>query len=796
MHKIFKFCLKSDKLIINKKKNSFQLMRYLLTIFVLFCASLVFAQNSFINGRIINKNNNRPIEYSVIELFNEQDSLLNGTVTDSTGVFILKTDFAGKCTLKIGSFGYKLKTLNFTIFKDKTYDIGDIYPETESYQLDEVIIQNNNYQTQHKFNKSIFNITNKQKLFSADSYDVLSKLPGLNVYYQNNTITFEDKKNIKLLINGVPQNDTKVILSIPPEFIKKVEIITNPSIKYNKDETDCIINIITDKNIGGLYIFANPELSYKHNYNNSYADIIYSKNKISFGLSYFLYYRSNPFNTSDVLVRNNSNDSIYVENAETVNNSEKEHNFNYSFDWFVNKKNTLNITGEYSFYNRFLRKSHAYNINTGNNISSTMYSNYIHNIPQNNISAYYEHKNAAETNKLVADVNFYFTKNKLQTDYFESVDPELITRVVKNDFDRESINIAIEYEYELNKKVNINTGANYYHQNTYYISLDDEDNAIEKADRSNAFTSIVFNFEKITINIGAKYEKYVKSFKNEIYLNKSYLYPDAGIYWKMNKFNSISLNYEKNISFPRIYSLHPSDFQINEILISAGNPFLHPYVSHNSDIYYKASYKSLLLSTKLYFNKSVNKIENFYEFTNENYLIGQSQNISTYKNTGIFIQLSLREIFNILTLNSSFRYSYNEYLVDENNEYGLKDIKETGRDISSNLYLTITPKISFYSNVSIHSPSYSLQSKTINPTVSNYSAINFSILKRKGLLKVFMIYPIYYKENSTTYYLPGFTYETTFDLKFKVFGISFRYNFDFGNKTVQTKRETKMEDNS
>jgi outer membrane receptor protein involved in Fe transport len=217
-----------------------------------------------IEGVVLEKTNQQPLEFSAISLHQAQDNVpVTGTVSDAKGHFVLKDIRAGSYYLLVQFLGYEpLKVPDLVIGQQKVHNLGQLALVANPAQLQEVVVKGQKAAASHQIDKQVYGAAQFQSAQGGTATDVLKNLPAVSVNSEGE-ITMRGSGSFSVLLDGKPtQSDPSMILSqLPANSIENVEIITTPSSKYDPDGKAGIINITTKKGAtDGYYILANAQL--------------------------------------------------------------------------------------------------------------------------------------------------------------------------------------------------------------------------------------------------------------------------------------------------------------------------------------------------------------------------------------------------------------------------------------------------------------------------------------------------------------------------------------------------------
>ncbi|MCB0502584.1 MAG: carboxypeptidase-like regulatory domain-containing protein [Bacteroidetes bacterium] len=222
------------------------------TIILYFILFPCFGQDQYsISGTVVDESESF-IPYAAIALHSTNDSvLLSGTTSDLDGFFELKVN-PGTYFLKISFLSYEDEFINVEI-KDQSLALGRIILEVSSTSLEEVWVQGEKSQMELRLDKKVFNIGKDLSTAGSNAADILDKVPSVNVDLEGN-ITLRGSGNVRILVNGKPSGlvnsgDPQSLRQLQGNLIQSVEVITNPSAKYDAEGEVGIINIVLKEQV-------------------------------------------------------------------------------------------------------------------------------------------------------------------------------------------------------------------------------------------------------------------------------------------------------------------------------------------------------------------------------------------------------------------------------------------------------------------------------------------------------------------------------------------------------------------
>ena len=211
------------------------------------------AGGSKISGYVIDSAFTKAVEFASIALFSKSaNKIIDGTVADEKGMFMMSKISAGEYRLTVSFVGFTNKSLDIIVENGQDLDLGVINLSSSVKTLDEVVVTGQKALVEEKVDRLVYNADRDLSSKGGDASDVLKKVPMLSVDLEGN-VSLQGATNIRVLINNKPSSImagtvADALKQIPADMIKTVEVITSPSAKYDAEGAGGIINIITKKN--------------------------------------------------------------------------------------------------------------------------------------------------------------------------------------------------------------------------------------------------------------------------------------------------------------------------------------------------------------------------------------------------------------------------------------------------------------------------------------------------------------------------------------------------------------------
>ena len=294
-----------------------------------------------ISGKVLDADLKQPLPYVNVIIKNIEGEILTGGITLEDGTFKIEKIKAGKTILNIQYIGYKTFTKEINITKGNyKVSIGSIFLEEDVAGLDAVTVIAEVSTIQQKVDRKVITI-GKDLAATGTASQLMVGIPSVSIDAQTGNISLRGNQNVRVMVDGKISNipTAQLLQQIPSSAIKSIELITNPSAKYNPEGMSGIINIVLHKNtMVGFNGSTSVNLSHEKEAKfNSSLDMNYRNGKYNLYGSY-----SNNI-AKQVNVGNVSRPSNNSEQFFHFLNTRKNHLFKVGLDFYLNDKNTISI---------------------------------------------------------------------------------------------------------------------------------------------------------------------------------------------------------------------------------------------------------------------------------------------------------------------------------------------------------------------------------------------------------------------------------------------------------------------
>ena len=578
----------------------------------------LFAQNSgTLNGNVVDKTLNQPMAYVNVSIF-DGDKLVTGGITKDNGSFTIKDIPLKKLKVEIAFIGYKKIIRELTFSADNSnIDLNTISLEEDAIQLKGVEIISERSTIEQKIDRKVINIGKDIIASGNTASDIMNNIPTVSVDAQTKEISLRGNSNVRVLIDGKPSNidAAQLLQQIPSSSIKQIELITNPSAKYNPEGMSGIINIILHKNSNegfngsinsGVTFGITPKTNQALNLN-------YKVGKVNFYANYGFNHGKNRNYGFVESERPNS------ENRQDFNsyNKNTSHLFKFGVDYYLDEKNTFSI-----YTNQNISLSSGAGVTSIDYISpSQRDSNQYNNTGnENNTQTYdfaYKHDFTKKGETLDFQTNFSKTDNPDKS-RFEYVQQNPTTNTVTlNDIQRDInyLQLNVDYVNPLTESVKLELGAESRLQNiknNFDENVSEASNSYSRVGNSNfdftrnihaVYTNIGKQWEKWSAQVGVRIEQYEINgdFKNVVTSSNSSenindssnitdkiftAYPSVFFNYKASDKNSFNFNYSRRVDRPSIGQISPIREWTTPLIESRGNPSLEPQFTNSFEVNY------------------------------------------------------------------------------------------------------------------------------------------------------------------------------------------------------------------
>ena len=584
-----------------------------------------------VNGSVMDSTSGQPLEYASISLVNmRSDEVVTGALSDKTGRFTIREIPLGKYTAVVEFIGYAAKEISpINIFPGEgggiEQNLGNIQLRISSVNLAQIEVLGESQFIQ-TIDKQIFTVGKNLAASGGSGEDVLNQVPTVAVDIDGN-ITLRGDANVTVLIDGkkVGFDRRSMVDNLQASMIEKVEVITNPSAKYDPDGVGGIINLILRR--GAFEGF---------NGNTSLSAGEYNKNNISGNLNYrtdtWNVFSSTSYRTGeryskglrqfDYLYFDPSDSIRYLHQVTKRIRNSNNISFRFGGDLYPNPTTTISYTSTFSKRNQDSREI----VETTRPVVSILD---VREKGQENDwdhSLSYENKFDSKDRKLNADISYGIGR--------ENETEKNLGNEVKDHHDHKSIIASFDYEDKLGESFDLEAGFKttlktldddlFFQDGTYdylygediyalYTTLGYEINdrlglkgglrfeQVETKAEVSGDTTIATGITHFIINQAVKEGEF-----NNPY---SQFYPSVFLNFKLTEKEQIQFGYSKRVNRPRTRSLNPFPREMLDTThIRTGNPYVKPEFSDVMEINFSSNSRKFNFNTGISYKHTTDAI--------------------------------------------------------------------------------------------------------------------------------------------------------------------------------------------
>ncbi|REH00889.1 outer membrane beta-barrel family protein [Flavobacterium aquicola] len=759
-----------------------------------------------VTGKIVDKKSNQPLEYATITLKNQKNpKAISGGITNNKGEYEADV-IPGVYDITIEFISFKNIEIKDKKITEPT-SLGTIALEDDASQLNEVVVRAEKSSVEIKLDKKVYNVGQDMMVKGGTVSDVLDNVPSVSVDTEGN-VSLRGSDNVRILIDGRPSyavNVAEALRQLPADAIDKVEVITNPSARYDAEGGSGIINIVLKK---GKNQGFNGTLIASTGIPETYgltANINYKTEKLNYFTTAGFNHRTNEGGgktNSEYFNEDGSVKNYLYEDRETERTRDG-FNGRAGVEWTVapntywtNAINYEKNTGEdndlinYNSYDASrVFTGTTYRLNTGDTGS----------------------ENASFTSNLIKNFNDKGHKLTVDTSISRNTDDSqsVITgsdnynNTLNNQIQKQG-QLQADYVLPLGEGSQFEAGykGNFADLNNEYYVLDENgikiknlSNTLEYKENINAlYTQYGFKANKFSYLFGLRWEDTnieVNLLEDPIQFNtKKYnnFFPSAFISYEISDQSNITTSYSKRLSRPRGRFMNPAVNYSSNVNIFQGNPDLDPSLTNKFDVGYIKRWEKVTFNTSAYF-EDTKDVFSFVRSPTGDVVNGvpviKSQPINLGKEQKYGFEFTLNyNPFKIWRINSNFNF----YNVKTTGEHSYTDTND--KVIVQNLdneattwfarvssKLTLPYKIDWQLNGTYNGEQKTAQGKNLDQFSMN-TAFSKDVMKDKATI-AFNISDIFNTRKMRSYtYLDNQISYGEMQFRKRQFNLSFTYRFN------------------
>lgn len=639
---------------------------YLFIFISIFISSVVFCQpnperraQGFISGIVRDENSKAPIEYANAILFTSKDSVqVTGMITNKEGKFLLTGIRPGNYFLDVQFIGYEKKRIKNISVKPSTpsVDLGDIIIKPTAVQLNSVVVQGERSPISYQIDKKVVDVSKMGTVISGNAADVLENIPSVSVDIEGN-VSLRGSGNFTVLVDGRPSviSNQDILQQIPASSIQTIEIVTNPSAKYDPEGTAGIINVVLKKNKNlGLSGVFNANAGFNDKYGGDFLFEYKTPSlKYSFGMDYNRRMFTGDSREEKRFILEDNNTSFV---NSTGNNEMGRNSFGLrgSLEFSLSEKDFLTIGARGGSRDFEIHSNQDFREWTFN---APLQFNYLSrgNMKRSGtffaLNTNYQHKFNTEKHELSTE--FFFSRNNSDE---ETVTSEITsnkqfsgkktTESGPSTHLREKIDYTLplsstaKFEAGSQGEIEIsddNTGFYTYDTlNKFYAFQSKFSNDVKSNESELAVYSIYSDqFGLFGFQGGIRGEYTYRTIKinsadQQFKIDRWDYFPTVHTSYNFSEITQIMGSYTRRIQRPNGWQLEPFETWTSDKNVRKGNPALKPEFIDSYELGYKTSLLGISLTNEFYYRVTTNKVN----FINTVYPASENITLTTFENVG------------------------------------------------------------------------------------------------------------------------------------------------------------------
>ena len=683
-------------------------MKYILFITGILFSVTMFAQNrpgggsdmpaeGVISGYVIDKESAKPFEYANIVIYSKRDStIVSGGITDKNGYFRIDKVRYGKFFVEVNFIGYGKHIIpEVTIKPDKKeIDLGKVYLSINAEMLNEVSIEANVNQVDYRLDRKVVNVNQDIISAGATAVEVLENVPSVTTDIDGN-VALRGSESFLVMVDGRPSpiQGSEALQQIPASSIESIEIITNPSAKYDPDGVGGIINVVLKKDKRAGYngqISANVGSFYTHG-----GDALFNfrTQKINFFIGGEYGDRRHKGEGESHRQSFINDTSTYILNNFSQNyRNRKSGSFRTGLDYYINDNEIITISGRYGLsghgmgnsawsgswydYDGITQNFYYYISNTEMESSRSYFSGDVNYMKKFKKAGHEIQVFGSYAGDFENEENYF---NETLSDHMRNPIGDIISehRTIESG-NGNTITGKVDYVLPLFEKGKFETGYqlkistlnnDYRYQNFISDEWADDPNQINPYTYINNIQSgyaIFANYwKKLGYQVGLRTEYTDRLFHQTVTdqkwaYNKFDFFPSVHISYQLPAEMQLLASYSRRLDRPRGWYLDPFVEIVDPNNIRQGNPNLLPEYTNSYDLSFQKKFDQHFVSVEAYMRQTYNKISwiTVVNPENPNIFIMTFDNVGEDLSAGgeLMANLNLTKWYNLNISGSGFYY--------------------------------------------------------------------------------------------------------------------------------------------
>ncbi len=602
-----------------------------------------------------------PIPYATIKVLSVQEGkLINGTIAEGDGKWVIRNIPEGKFKIVISFIGYEaIEEGPFEITgKGESYSLENLTLKSSTTELEQVVVEGQRELIEDRVDRVVYNAEQDLTTAGGDASDVLRRVPLLSVDLDGN-VSLRGSSNITVLIDGKPSTITAgnladALKQIPADEIKSVEVITSPSARYDAEGTGGIINIITKKNnLQGGTLSINTGVGYRGSNLRLNAGYRTGKLGLTLGGNGYAGYNILGSLENEQIATDDTRTILSTTNqsAETVS-SRVSGRYNFGWDYTFNKYHFIGGGVNYRIFDARNDQDERLTEIIDNSGSRSFTQDVFTLTNSNSVDINFNYIRSFEEKGREISLITLYSQEIRNNDFTIDNLNEAIPSGTKNEnlSDNKEFTVQLDYVEPIGKKSRFETGLKNISRTVTsdFQLLRSENNApftLVDGSSVNNFFKYVQNVSAgyisglmelpsdYTIQLGGRYEYTTirANFANESDLgigDYGTFIPSLNMSKKLKDNLTLKLGYSRRIARPSLQFLNPNINAANPLDVSQGNPDLLPENTDQVELSISRFKRTTSLNLSFFVRSTNGSIQSVRE------TIGQDTVFTTFQNIG------------------------------------------------------------------------------------------------------------------------------------------------------------------
>lgn len=647
-----------------------------------------------ISGRVLESGTGKPIEYSNIVVLSVSDTtLVTGGITNSDGYFYLTQIPEGKYFLDVRFIGFEDKRFEVTLTSGQmNLDMGEIVISATEIDIEEVIVEGQRSPVSYQIDKKVIDVDQMQTVISGSAVDILENIPSVTVDVDGN-VSLRGSGSFTVLIDGRPSvlDAQDILQQLSASSIGSIEIITNPSAKYDPEGTAGIINIVLkESRLRGFSGIVNANAGLNDKYGGDFL-VEYVEDKFSSHLGFDFNRRFSPGD------RRQENRFILDQNTNFINSlgDRERGRISYSaragMEFRPGQSNILSFGGRIGFResidNALLNyvqwsqndpQQFNYLSRSERSRASTFFavnSNFIHKFDSNghelSTELVFSSNEADEFTRSSEINNNTQFDGKWTTEQGPSSD-------VRGKIDYvlpigDNIKFESGYQGQIDISEESTSLLNYSSATGIYEIQPEFSYTTEYTRSEHALYSIFSNsWNKLGLQAGLRGEYTFRtielpSLDQDYRIDRWDYFPSVHGSYEFSKGNQVMASYTRRIERPRGWQLEPFDTWMDANNVRRGNPALEPEYIDSYEMAVQTYFGNISLSAEVYYKMTQNKIEGVRSVFADDVTLNTVENIGRDYSIGseVMLLFDVFKFWNVNLMGNIYNYKIEGVLYEE-----------------------------------------------------------------------------------------------------------------------------------